>query len=136
MNQSVGIACWVGVATVVLIAQLAAGSARAQSCDVDEYLTKAIGMEEPWVENAGYLFTQITNNSIPQAVTLAPEVEARFSDRLGMEIDLPAYTGQEPLGRAPGAFGPLSAGLKGVGIRRCDPSQGRAVLLTGEIEGQ
>ncbi len=115
---------------------LAPGSAWAGSCDIDAYVTKAIGIEEPWLENAGYLFSQVTNNSSPETVTIAPELEARFSDRLGMELDLPAYTAQEPLGQAPSAFGPLAAGLKGVGVNICALNEGRATLLTGEIEGQ
>jgi hypothetical protein len=115
---------------------LAASSAWAGSCDVDDYLVKAIGIEEPWLENAGYLFTQVPNNGRPQAVTLAPEIEARLSDRFGMELDPPAYTAEEPLGRGPSAFGPLAAGLKEIGLYACAPSQGRATLLTGEIEGQ
>lgn len=120
----------------MLAALLSTGGAWAESCDLDDYVTKAIGIEEPWLENAGYLFTQVTTSGNPQAVTLAPEVEARFTDRLGMELDLPSYTAQEPLGRAPSAFGPMAAGLKGVGIQTCDLSEGRATLLTGEIEGQ
>lgn len=121
---------------VVLILLLAAPNAWAASCDVDDYVTKAIGIEEPWLENAGYLFAQATGNGSPQAVTLAPELEARFSDRLGMELDPPAYTAQAPLGRAPSAFGPVAAGLKAVAVDRCDVSEGRATVWTGEIEGQ
>lgn len=136
MNRSFGFGRWAMMAGAALATMLAAGSAWAESCDVDDYVKKAIGIEEPWLENAGYLFTQVTNNSSPQAVTLAPEIEARFTDRLGMELDLPSYTAQEPLGRAPTAFGPLAAGLKGVGMDTCDLSDGRAMLLTGEIEGQ
>lgn len=124
------------LAAGVLVALMSAGSASGASCDVDRYVTKAIGIEEPWLENAGYLFTQITDNASPESVTLAPELEARFTDRLGMEFDLPAYTAQEPLGRAPSAFGPLAAGLKVAGLRRCGLGEGRLTLLTGEIEGQ
>jgi hypothetical protein len=136
MDRSCQFGRWATITAAAALAVLATGSAWAESCDVDDYVAKAIGIEEPWVENAGYLFAEGTNNSRPQAVTLAPEIEARFSGRLGMELDLPAYTAQEPLGRAPGAFGPLGAGLKGVGIHTCDLSEGRAALLTGEIEGQ
>jgi hypothetical protein len=124
------------VLVAVSVALPATRNAWASSCDIDSYLTKAIGIEEPWLENAGYLFTQATHDGGPQAITLAPELEGRFTDHLGMELDLPAYTTQEPLGRAPSAFGPLAAGLKGVGLHTCDLSQGRAALLTGEIEGQ
>lgn len=137
MRQSFGFGRWVTtVGAAVAVTLGTTGTAWGGSCDIDEYVTKAIGIEEPWVENAGYLFTQITNNASPQAITIAPEVEGRFGDRLGMELDLPAYTAQEPLGRAPNAFGPLAVGLKGVGVRTCDLGAGRASLLTGELEGQ
>ncbi|MDA8093044.1 MAG: hypothetical protein M0T84_03900 [Betaproteobacteria bacterium] len=117
-------------------AMLTAASAWGQPCDIDDYVTRAIGIEEPWMENGAYLFTQSTNNASPQSITVAPEIEGRFGDRLGMELDLPAYTAQAPLGRAPGAFGPLAAGLKWGAVQRCDSSDRRATLVTGEIEGQ
>jgi hypothetical protein len=136
MSRSFGSGRWAMIGVAVAAAMLATGSAWANSCDVDAYVAKAIGIEEPWLENAGYLFAQVSDNGSPGAIALAPEIEARFSDRLGMELDLPAYTAQEPLGRAPSAFGPLAAGLKAVGIQTCALDEGRATLLTGEIEGQ
>lgn len=136
MSRSVRLQRWVMAGAGAVAALLAATSAWAGSCDVDGAVTKAIGIEESWLENAGYLFTQVTNNGRPDAVTLAPEVEARFNDRLGMELDLPAYTAQEPLTRSPSALGPLAAGLKGVVLRACGAAAGHALLLTGEIEGQ
>ena len=110
-------------------------AAHAQSCDVDDYITKAIGVEEPWVENAAYLFGQY-DHAAPQALTLAPELEARFSERVGMELDLPAYTAQTPLGRGASAFGPLAAGVKLNALHRCDMGRGRATLLSVEVEAQ
>lgn len=107
-----------------------------QPCDVDDYITKAIGIEEPWLENAAYLFAQGDNNGAPRAVALSPEVEGKFSDRLGMELDLPGYTANEPLGRGQSAFGPVAAGLKLAALHTCDFSHGRAALLTAEVEGQ
>ena len=136
MNRSFESARWAGIAVALVVAMVVSGSAWAQSCDIDTSVIRAIGIEEPWLENAGYLFTRVTDNSSPRAIGLAPEIEARFSDRLGMELDLPAYTAQEPLGRAPSAFGPLAAGLKAVGVHTCSLDEGRATLLTGEIEGQ
>ncbi|WP_123106160.1 hypothetical protein [Acidithiobacillus sulfuriphilus] len=111
-------------------------AASAQPCDVDDYITKAIGIEEPWLENAAYLFAQVDNNGSPQSITLAPEIEARFSDRVGMELDLPTFTAVEPLGSGPSAFGPVAAGIKVAALHSCDMSNGRATLLTGEVEGQ
>ena len=110
--------------------------AQAQPCDVDDYITKAIGIEEPWIENAAYLYGQVDNNGSPRAATLAPELEARLAERVGLELDLPAYTAQEPLGRGPSAFGPLAAGIKLAGLHLCDMAHGRATLLTGEVEAQ
>lgn len=136
MTRSFELHPWTLVVAVVVAALLRTGSASGESCDVDREFTKAIGIEEPWLENAGYLFTQVTDHGSPQSVTLAPELEARFTDRLGMELDLPAYTAQAPLGRAPSAFGPLAAGLKVAGLSRCDLGEGHLTLLTGEIEGQ
>lgn len=124
------------VAAVALAGLVGSGGARAQGCDVDDYITKAIGIEEPWVENAGYLYTQMSHSGSPRTVTVAPELEARFSDRVGMELDLPSYTAGLPLGREQGAFGPLAAGIKVMGVQQCDMSDGHATLLTGEIEGQ
>jgi hypothetical protein len=128
-----------GKPRLLALAALAAGctvAAHAQSCDVDDYITKAIGVEEPWVENAGYLFAQYDHAADLQALTLAPELEARFSDRVGMELDLPAYTAQTPLGRGASAFGPLAAGLKLGALHRCDMGRGHATLLTVEVEAQ
>ncbi|WP_161634751.1 hypothetical protein [Acidithiobacillus thiooxidans] len=115
--------------------QVQAESWPVQSCDVDDYITKAIGIEEPWLENAAYLFVQADNNGSPQSLTLSPEIEARFTDRLGMELDLPAYTANLPLGSG-GVFGPVAAGLKFAALHTCDFSNGRSSLLTAEVEGQ
>lgn len=110
-------------------------SAQQWNCDVDDYITKAIGIEEPWLENAGYLFSQVSNGH-PGSLTLAPEVETKLSDRVGMELDLPAYTANTPVGSAPSAFGPAAAGLKLAALHECNMSQGKATLLTFEVEGQ
>uniref|UniRef100_E6PMV0 Uncharacterized protein n=1 Tax=mine drainage metagenome TaxID=410659 RepID=E6PMV0_9ZZZZ len=107
-----------------------------QPCDVDDYITKAIGIEEPWLENAVYGFAQADNNGSLRSLTLSPEFEGKFSERLGMELDLPAYTANEPLGQGQGAFGPVAAGLKFAALHTCNLSEGRASLLTVEVEGQ
>jgi hypothetical protein len=110
-------------------------SAQEWNCDVDDYITKAIGIEEPWLENAGYLFSQVTNAQ-PGSLTLAPEVEAKLNDHVGMELDLPTYTANTPIGSAPATFGPAAAGLKLATLHTCNMGRGMATLLTFEIEGQ
>lgn len=124
------------VSGALLGAQAQAQTWPVQPCDVDDYITKAIGIEEPWLENAAYLFAQANTNGSPQSLTLSPEIEGRFNDRIGMELDLPAYTANEPLGRGRSAFGPIAAGLKFAALHTCDLSEGRASLLTAEVEGQ
>ncbi|CUA96927.1 hypothetical protein Ga0061069_10527 [Thiomonas bhubaneswarensis] len=128
-----GLAC---VGGLFLGAQAQAQSWSVQPCDVDDYITKAIGIEEPWLENAAYVFAQTNTNGTPRSLTLSPEIEGQFSERLGMELDLPAYTANAPFGRGNGAFGPVAAGLKFAALHTCDLSEGRASLLTAEVEGQ
>ena len=111
-------------------------TAHAQLCDVDDYISQAIGIEEPWIEDSVSLGAQYDQGAQPQALTLAPELEASLSERVGLELDLPAYTGQTPLGRGHSAFGPLAAGLKFGALHRCDMGHGRATLLSFEVEGQ
>ena len=129
--------CMAGMAALFImeLASLQQASAQEWRCDVDDYVTKAIGIEEPWIENAGYLFSQLSNNK-PGALTLAPEIEGRLSDRLGLELDLPAYTENNPLGQGSNALGPLAAGLKVAAVHTCNMGQGKATLLTIEVEGQ
>jgi hypothetical protein len=105
------------------------------NCDVDDFITKAIGIEEPWLENAGYLYAQASHNQ-PSSLTLAPEIEGRFNDRVGMELDLPEFTANFPLGQSQSALGPMAAGLKFAALHECNPSKGEATLVTFEIEGR
>ncbi|CDW92560.1 MULTISPECIES: hypothetical protein [unclassified Thiomonas] len=125
---------WMG--GLMIGAQAQAQSWPVQPCDVDDYITKAIGIEEPWLENAAYLFAQANTNGSPGSLTLSPEIEGQFSERVGMELDLPAYTANTPLGSGQSAFGPVAAGLKLAALHTCDLTEGRASLLTAEVEGQ
>ncbi|WP_407275799.1 hypothetical protein [Halothiobacillus sp. DCM-1] len=132
-----GLRAWL---VVIFFAGMGFGSPQAFSaqdwrCDVDDFVTKAIGIEEPWLENSGYLYAQASRDN-PSTLTLAPEIEGRLSDRLGLELDLPEYNADFPLGRRAGAWGPTAAGLKFGLLHECQPSQGTATLVTVELEGQ
>ncbi|MHB1229699.1 MAG: hypothetical protein ACYCY3_05210 [Halothiobacillus sp.] len=105
------------------------------NCDVDDFMTKAIGIEEPWLENSGYLYAQ-ASHSQPSSLTLSPELEGRFSDRIGMELDLPQFSANFPLGRNQSALGPAAAGIKFAALHDCNPGKGEATLVTFEVEGQ
>ncbi|HUX82430.1 MAG TPA: hypothetical protein VMV35_06300 [Halothiobacillus sp.] len=105
------------------------------NCDVDDFITKAIGIEEPWLENSGYLYAQL-NRGHPGSLTLAPEIESRFGDRIGMELDLPSFSADFPLGRGPSALGPAAAGIKYAVLHDCKGDSGEATLVTLEVEGQ
>jgi len=123
---------WALAGTIVVFSQ----AISAATCEVDEYVTRAIGIEEPWVENAAYLFSEIGNQS-GGALVLSPEMDLRLSDRLGLEIDLPAYVMNYPLGRGPAAFGPAGLGLKVPVLESCNRlGEGRATVVTTELEGQ
>ncbi len=105
------------------------------NCDVDDFVTKAIGIEEPWLENSGYIYAQASRDE-PSSLTLAPEIEGRFSDRIGLEFDLPEFSANFPLGRSPSALGPTALGLKFAALHECNPERGEATLVTFEVEGQ
>lgn len=85
-------------------------------------ITRAIGIEEAWIENAVYFFGQGRQS-------LSPEADLAFSPRVGMEIDFP---GVDP------ANGVLSstwgAGLKVPVIQDCRSDH--SAYLTAELEGQ
>ena len=105
------------------------------NCDVDDFITKPIGIEESWLENSGYLYAQASHDQ-PSSLTLAPEIEGRFSDRIGMELDLPEFSANFPLGRGSSALGPAAFGLKFAALHECNPAKGEATLVTFEVEGQ
>ena len=99
-------------------------------CD-NQGTPKAIGIEEPWLENAGYLFAKNFAGS-PGSFALAPQADIRFSRWVGMEIDLPSWrvTGSRSSSHA------LGAGLKVPLIAGCQGSRSPHTFLTAEIEGQ
>jgi hypothetical protein len=105
------------------------------NCDVDDFVTKAIGIEEPWLENSGYIYAQASHAN-PSSLTLAPEIEGRFSDQIGMELDLPEFSANFPLGRSQSDLGPTAVGLKFAALHDCNPAKGEATLVTFEVEGQ
>lgn len=126
------------IAAALGLALLASRPAQAQqqwNCDVDDYISKAIGIEEPWLENAAYVFAQASNDR-PGSLVLSPEVEARLGERVGLELDIPALTVNDPLGHAQAVAGPAGAGLKFAAIHTCEMDRGRATLLTFEAEAQ
>lgn len=100
---------------------------------MDDYIIKAIGVEEPWIENAVYGFTQFSNNKNGQ-FSFYPEVEAKFSNRLGAEIDLPSYVSDYPIGKGNSGIGTFTIGPKLLLLRRCDFQEGKAYLVTFETE--
>ncbi len=104
-----------------------------QDCDVDDYIIKAINVEEPWIENAFYTFIQADNNKNGQ-LAIYPEIEAKLTKRIGAEIDLPYYVANYSIGSGDSAVGPFTVGPKFLLIRKCDFQMGKAFLLTFEPE--
>lgn len=86
-------------------------------------ITRAIGIEEAWVENAVYFFGE-------GRASVSPEADLAFSSRLGMEIDFPG------INPATGSWSPSwGAGLKLPVVQRCRQG-GQSAFLTLELEGQ
>jgi len=118
---------------IVILINMANADSYVEQCDVDDYIIKAIGIEEPWIENAVYGFTQFSNNKNGQ-LSFYPEVEAKFSNRLGAEIDLPSYVSDYPIGKGNSGIGAVTIGPKVLLLRKCDFQEGKAYLLTFETE--
>ncbi|MHB8255274.1 MAG: hypothetical protein ACYDEV_16680 [Acidiferrobacter sp.] len=97
----------------------------------DHGLPKAIGIEEPWLENAGYLLARSpAGNGAGFSVATAADI--RLSRRLGMEIDMPSW---RPQG-IPRSSDTLGAGLKVPLTPDCRAGRPSHTLVTAEIEGQ
>ena len=119
--------------TLLFVVNLASADSYVQQCDVDDYIIKAINVEEPWIENAVYNFVEFSNNKNGQ-FTFYPEIEAKLSNRIGAEIDLPSYISNYPIGQGNSGVGALTIGPKFLLLRKCDFQEGKAYLVTFETE--
>lgn len=86
-------------------------------------ITRAIGIEEAWVENAVYFFGE-------GRASVGPETDLALASRLGMEIDFPGIN--PATGRLSSTGG---AGLKLPVVKRCREGA-QSTFLTLELEGQ
>ncbi len=104
--------------------------------DADQGMARVLNIEEPWVENAVYLSSSRDNNATSgHAWNFGLEWDAALGDDLGSEIDAPMVLAQQPVGHAPAALAPISAGLKYVPIHWGDGDSENAGVIGGEIEG-
>lgn len=99
-------------------------------------MTRALNIEEAWVENAAYVFA-MTDNSLAagRTVELEGEADFAFSDRLGGEVDFPQLMLRQPLGHAASVLGPVALGLRYVPLRFGTADSARAGLAAVELEG-
>ncbi len=106
----------------ILLAALTAPFTVSADCEPAR-ITRALAIEEPWLENAVYLMAQGTQ-------ALSGAADLAFSRNVGMEIDLPTWN---PVSHALSPA--IGAGLK---IRLDGPCQPRisAAYVTAEVEGQ
>lgn len=81
--------------------------------DPDQGMSRALNIEEPWIENAYYIYASRDNeNATGHAVNLGGERDLAFSRRWGAEIDAPGVMATTPLGKGATALAPLAVGLK------------------------
>jgi len=99
-------------------------------------MTRALNIEEAWVENAAYVFA-MTDNSLAagRTVELEGEADFAFSDRVGGEVDFPQVMLRQPLGHAASMLGPVALGLRYVPVRFGTANSGSAGLAAIELEG-
>lgn len=104
--------------------------------DPDRGMKRVLGIEEPWVENAFYFSSSRDNDSRQgHAWNFGVEWDAALNEKWGTEIDAPGVLAQQPVGRAPAAFAPLSAGLKYMAVSWGDDESENAGVLGMELEG-
>lgn len=104
--------------------------------DPDHGMKRALGIEEPWIENAAYFSTIRDNSGQPgSAWNFGAEWDAALGGNWGTEIDAPGILARQPLGRSPAALAPFSAGLKYMPVSVGDDRSENAFVLGFEVEG-
>lgn len=104
--------------------------------DPDHGMARALGIEEPWVENAAYFSSNRNNNASPgHAWNSGVEWDAVLGKDWGAEIDVPGILATQPLGRAPATLAPLTAGLKYSPWHWGDDDSEDAGVVGMEVEG-
>jgi hypothetical protein len=104
--------------------------------DPDRGMSRALGVEEPWIETAVYL-TSSRDNVTTSGHTWNANVEwdVAFSRRWGAEIDGPGILAADPLGQGATALAPLTFGLKYAPLQWGDDDSEHAGIISMELEG-
>jgi len=104
--------------------------------DPDQGMSRAWNIEEPWIENAFYIYASRDNdNAAGNALNLSGERDVAFSRRWGAEIDAPGLMAKEPLGKGPSALAPIAVGIKYAPWQWGSDDDDSAGVIDFEIEG-
>jgi len=99
-------------------------------------MTRSLNIEEAWVENAAYVFSNLDNDlSAGHAWELMGEWDFAFNPMFGGELDFPEVTMQQPLGNAPSTLAPVALGFRFVPLQFGTPESDMAGVLGIEAEG-
>ena len=126
-----------GKRTLLMILMLTALAPNAfAGGDPDQGMSRAWNIEEPWIENAFYIYASRDNeNATGRAVSLSGERDIAFSRRWGAEIDAPGVMATEPLGKGAVAMAPIAVGLKYAPWQWGSDDDDSAGVIDFEIEG-
>lgn len=104
--------------------------------DPDRGMTRALGIEEPWIETAVYLTSSRDNiTSAGHTWNANVEWDLAFNRHWGAEIDGPGLLAAEPLGKGSTALAPLTFGLKYSPLQWGSDDTDDAGIVSLEAEG-
>ncbi len=125
-----------GSVVLLMLVVLAGWPLQAHAGDPDQGMSRAWNIEEPWIENAYYIYASRDNSNAPgHTVSASVERDVAFSRRWGAEIDGPGVMAVQPLGKGAVAMTPLSFGLKFAPWQWGSDDEDSAGIIDFEVEG-
>lgn len=108
----------------------------AYSTDPDRGMSRALGIEEAWAENAFYFNSARDNDSGPgHSWNLGAEWDIALDPNWGLEVDFPGLLMSTPIGQGPSSLAPITVGLKSVPWQWGTEDSPSAGVLGLELEG-
>jgi hypothetical protein len=104
--------------------------------DPDRGMSRALGIEEAWIENAVYLSSSRDNESTPgHTWNTGVEWDVAISRRWAAEIDAPGLLLADPPGNAALAMAPITLGLKYAAWQSGNDDSVNSGIVSMEVEG-
>jgi hypothetical protein len=121
--------------TLLLLLVSAPYSAHAGD-DPDRGMSRALGIEEAWVESALYLSSSRDNEStVGHTWNTGAQWDVALSKQWGIELDGPGLLAVDPIGKGAMALAPFTFGVKYAGLQWGDEDSVDAGVVSVEMEG-